>query len=655
MRGLDGKLTENVPSNQQPGSPETSSRSSRGSAPAPHVTASGRSQVDYLSRLVDRLVEDTRRDVGDLKFIGILGTDVYDKILLMRAIRPIAPQAVFFTTDMDARLIDQSEFRYTHNLLIASHYGLMLDHNMSREGQIPPFRDAYQTSLCRGCLHALGDVGFLEPGPDGMSFEHRPAPVLYELGRYGPYRLIEPDEDRSLSGAKDIAGWFGGGSHRARVFGAGALVLLFVALLRPSYWAARVRLLLGYRARRGHRPADEAERRYPMRWIGLTSLGLFLGLFALVVADAQSRDHEPFTIFDGISTWPTEFIRLFVCVISAYATFAIMRSSDRNARTITQRFELHHDEGSAGDGSSRGAARHRAPWYAGWLNADRLWGWEQSRKPIEGVALWSDYLRDGSLGARMRRTLPFVVVYIAFSGIIVSLMGRQPNAPVRGLLNQTIDRMLLWAGVIALIWLLYFVFDATRLCDHLINLLRREGPDARIRWPEGLRHAAAYRQGLDGPGLESDSLAHLIAVRIIEARTEAVDKFIYYPSVAILLMILSRYHVFDNWDWPVSLMLVYCISSAMMVYCALAMRRNAEGLRARALEQMHGELGKVRAAGCPPEMVTEEQIQTMIHEVESADRGAFCRIADNPIIRAVLIPFGGVGTLAVLDQLRPYL
>ncbi len=168
MRGLDGILSENIPSNQQPASPKDSSKDwsqipLRSTLDA-GVTASGRSQVDYISRLIEKI-----RPEGDtLKFIGILGSDVYDKILLMRAIRPIAPQAILFTTDLDARLLDPKEYPSTHNLLIASHFGLTLDDRITPGDQIPPFRDSYQTSLCRGCLHALKDACFL-PKKTGLT------------------------------------------------------------------------------------------------------------------------------------------------------------------------------------------------------------------------------------------------------------------------------------------------------------------------------------------------------------------------------------------------------------------------------------------------------------------------------------------------------
>ena len=42
---------------------------------------------------------------GTVSAVGIFGTDVFDKLLVMEALRPSFPGAVFFTTDLDSRLL----------------------------------------------------------------------------------------------------------------------------------------------------------------------------------------------------------------------------------------------------------------------------------------------------------------------------------------------------------------------------------------------------------------------------------------------------------------------------------------------------------------------------------------------------------------------
>ena len=44
-----------------------------------------------------------------------------------------------------------------------------------------------------------------------------------------------------------------------------------------------------------------------------------------------------------------------------------------------------------------------------------------------------------------------------------------------------------------------------------------------------------------------------------------------------------------------------------------------------------------------------EQIELLIDEVANLRRGAFSKFADNPIIQAVAVPFGGLGIASFLD------
>src|SRR5262249_7885803 len=70
---------------------------------------------------------------------------VYDKLLLLQALRPELPDATFFTTDLDELLLPQDKLRYTRNLLVASGYGLTLTPDLQRD--VLPFRSSYQTSI----------------------------------------------------------------------------------------------------------------------------------------------------------------------------------------------------------------------------------------------------------------------------------------------------------------------------------------------------------------------------------------------------------------------------------------------------------------------------------------------------------------------------
>ena len=109
----------------------------------------GESQYDYLRRISGHLhkIDDElrkERDEKKIKAIGILGGDVFDKLLILRALRPEFPEALFFTTDFDEAFTIKSELPFTRNLIISSSFGPNLNDWLQRD--IPFFRDTLQTS-----------------------------------------------------------------------------------------------------------------------------------------------------------------------------------------------------------------------------------------------------------------------------------------------------------------------------------------------------------------------------------------------------------------------------------------------------------------------------------------------------------------------------
>src|SRR5262249_47219560 len=110
--------------------------------------AEGPAQFDYLGRLGDQLgaLENGLRNQADRVriVVGIVGSDVYDTLLILQALRPRFPQFQFFTTDLDARFSHPRELQWSRNLLVISAYGLSL--NPVLQGEIAPFRDSTQTA-----------------------------------------------------------------------------------------------------------------------------------------------------------------------------------------------------------------------------------------------------------------------------------------------------------------------------------------------------------------------------------------------------------------------------------------------------------------------------------------------------------------------------
>jgi hypothetical protein len=214
LRGVDGQLpaarrpdqksAEKVPESEEDEPPE------------------GRSQFDYLRRLqqeISRMKDTFRRERrGEITAIGVVGSDFYDKLLVLRALRKQFPRAWFFTTDLDAGFAHKEEYRHTRNLLVASHFGLKLHKDLQRD--VLPFRDSYQTATFFAMLLALKDRETFEalsldvdetPDPWGVNDESakggktRLPPLVFEIGRHGPYQLTMTDGRWWSKEARELA------------------------------------------------------------------------------------------------------------------------------------------------------------------------------------------------------------------------------------------------------------------------------------------------------------------------------------------------------------------------------------------------------------------------------------------------------------------
>ena len=208
---------------------------------------------------------------------------------------------------------------------------------------------------------------------------------------------------------------------------------------------------------------------------------------------------------------------------------------------------------------------------------------------------------------------------------------------------------------------------------------------APTEWPE-----KTWRIFEDKSGLKPGDLGEYVTIKVIAERTEAVGKLIFYPFLILFLTIVSRSSFFDRWHWPVSLILVYGLSSLLAVYAVWQLRGAAEQARNFALARLNSKLfrafggkpdspvsaetdsmaakerpkGNVAAsAGAetkadqekakqPPENKNlVEQLRMLIKEIESCEEGAFAPITQQPVIKALMMPFSGAGMVALLNYL----
>jgi hypothetical protein len=581
LRGLDGKLPEDGPAGS------TESQEKKGELKE-HERPEGRSQLDYVRRLAETLYKEEGRN---LKAIGILGSDVYDKLLLLQALRDRFPHAIFFTTDMDARLLHPSQAEWARNLIVASSFDLRPPEATWAPGRGPaPFRDAYQTSLYVAILEALGRICPDQRKQFSMA-------RLYEVGRSGA-RKLEAQRGRDLL---DVIGkWW--------------LPLLAAPFLILAFMHLRLGLD-GWRLKEGR-----------------TSLFFYLGFFAAIGLGAlcvglAKGPPEPFACFEGISIWPSEILRLVAAFLSFHFLIRAHKKLLAGNKEISEEFSL-------APMASNTLTPPRGRMHKIWRIISNVW--PDQKGVVDVDRLWQQYLRRGRFSYRWLRIILLSLLYVAFTFPLFRIVG-SPVVPYRGDASFLADRMILFMSVVLLILLIFFVVDATMLSDRLIRKLGQGLPT----WPtKSLERWSSNIAGIRKIPEE------WLNIQLIARHTEVVGSFVVYPFIVLFLMILSRISLFDRWDWPLSLIVVLSLNSACAVYCAFVLRRSAKLARASVIQDLKRK--RLEAQG---DEKRAQQLSFVIQEIEGLKQGAFAPLSHQPVLRAILMPFGGIGGALLLDYL----
>ena len=581
----------------------------------------GRSQLDYLRRLVEQLKQEETTSDGEFKAIGVLGSDVYDKLMILQALRKNFPHALFFTTDLDSRLTHSSQLPWTRNLVVASHFGLELDPRL--QTPIPPFRDSYQTALFYSVLRAVGylrvsaDHARLEL-PDHTEFSTEVLPRLYEVGRHGaidlsPDPVHQSDAPASIhlprSDVDPASGALRFPSIRAIGLLLVAVGLMFCCaiLINSELWALCLR-----------------------RWGGGLPLGsLLIGLIAAGLLGSAMLDGtggEPFSFTDGISVWPTASLRLLafvLCVVFFAHSWWRLWESDR---TLTWRFRLPRLDAVLSRPFRSRIGIHR------WLPP--LTGHAEARE------LWHEYRLLGAWQERARRVVPQAAVYGLF-GVVLMVQFGFPVMPCRGNACFTLNYIILGVSVVAMTLLMFYVVDATRLCRRLIMIMI----DTRIEWPPRLLAREAATREVDHACVHE-----WLGIQFIAKRTAVISAMIYYPFVIVFLMAVARQSYFDRWDFPAGLLAIFTLNALYAFGNGVFLRRSAERAKREAVKQL-----KRRLKDLTDEPVFKwkkrREIERMVELIEQTQEGAFLPFTRHPLFGAIALPTGGTGLVFLLEYL----
>ena len=624
----------------------------------------GTSQFDYAQRLASRIERDVAEQANLRKYlkaqgqaegkedsprpvaaIGILGSDAYDALLVLQAMRERFPGALFFTTDLDSRLVYAEDYHWTRNVVMVSHYGLELYDQLQRD--VPPFRSSYQTSTYFAALQAVGHVWPLRTCPpdsasrsdlaagtplapcgyranltvDSVWFSGEEAPRLFEVGRHGAidlsvgavdkgYTLHPPRTDLSNGDIQTD----GRRPPSGVLYGIAGLVYLigFIMLwTRPA----------------SHRWMTHHAGMVMLCTAGIVALAVVIDQMGLDLLLRNHDEGEPFFWFEGVSVWPTEMLRGLAMVLAVVLMVKGWWSLQSNLDAMTARYGFAVEKGQA-----RSEQWQRYATSAKWVLSPR-----SASSDMRAGSLWHLYQDAGSGLNRLVRLLILVVVYALLFVLLWKVLGAEDfSGPCRGLFSCRLDLTLALASYASLAVLNLFVFDAVLLCRRWIGALAQVAEG----WPASLTGHLEWQT--------PDNITkarELMKIELIAQRTDVVNRLVRYPFIVLLIMMVARSSYFDDWHFPLTMIVGWVVNVLLAIAAALLLYRAAEQARQASVARLNRAVLKVldRGAACEAEVKLTRQVK---EDIEAMNHGAFVPVWQQPVVESSFY-----GLVAVLQYL----
>jgi hypothetical protein len=642
--GLTAAQTQETAANSPPANETASPRQ-------PIERPEGTQQLDYLRRMAQSLASALsgsnqnawpRSNAPDA--VGILGGDVYDKLLILQAIRAKFPDTLFFTTDLDARLLEPSQQAWARNLIIASSYGL--EGNTTTYGPrdlktletrtYAPFRDSYQNALYHAAKFALEN----EP----RSALPVPQPHIFEVGRTGPIEL--PNADPSNPGPPSASPNF-----LWRIFCINFLLGCAMVLLIMSPLRIESRTLV-----------------YTIFFPAF--IVVCAVLFALWTLPHDGLRLEPFYLYEGVSIWPTEILRFLAFVLTLCGIgdlFKRLQEINHAARckyfltaygkkipnpvNILRFLEFVFITPLCRTSVIRRLLFWFSPvYYKHLLRFYRQFQSPPSPEPFEPDArpvdvndyIWNIYRAHTKPWSLFWRSLFHTFIFFLLVAITVVCFTGTPRVPARGLSSFLADWLIWSTSLTGVVFLNLFILNVSRVSNWLIRELSR----APIIWP--LKLYAEAQVNLPVP---KEILSDWLSVQFIANHTEVLGTLVYYPFLILLLFALAHYPVFAPWSYPPVFVAVFLYNFVIAIYTAISMERAAAKTREVILKRLNDRrvfVGSQIAAATGKPM-KNPTLKEIIDQVKNLRRGAFLRFTQKPWVGALLIPLGGTGLIQLIQ------
>ena len=665
LRGLDGEISENNSSFS--GSKNKTKNASEASNSKSYRRSAGANQFDYLRRLADQIadLDKSNSNNGSIRAIGIVGSDAYDKLLILQALRNRFPDVLFFTTDLDARMLHYEENQYTRNLVVASAFGLS-PNNSRFPYQGLAFRDSYQTALYNTIQMVINNsdksqykkcINFIDQ-VTGREYKNKcVSPVkMFEIGNRTAVDYSHTNNIRDADNKHEIL-------HENKYE-----ILNYVLILLGVF------LLLILLTRN--------TTRYYIIFIFsiITIVAIWLHTYDL------SKNSEFHAMFTGTSVWPDYIIRMVASITAVMFIFYAIINLKRNTIDIISDNNLSNkcigftneleviikQENSNFIRKYTELLKVSLTWLfcynyydrkktnernnPGYLTCVFISIWDYNEKEKDSVKfgdLFFDYIYLSKPQYRFTRITFISLLYLGLSYAILYISSSFPVTPFVGEVSANAGKIIFYSVVIPYIWLIFLVSDITRLNSQFVRLLSKDN----IVWPNKI-----LKQYCDKYGLTEDIAVEKLKLDMVVKRSKVVDQLICLPFFVLTLILLSSTSYFDRWDMPPQVAFIILAGAVIALSSANRLRMSAQKARGTALTNLKAIYCTLIFKEANPQKHStfgfsaynkkmSVSLKNMIEEIENLKSGPFTPLTQHPIVSAIALPFGGVGGFYIIDIL----
>jgi hypothetical protein len=315
----------------------------------------------------------------------------------------------------------------------------------------------------------------------------------------------------------------------------------------------------------------------------LVGSAAFLNTGGVTALMAHHDEGEPFSWIAGVSIWPSQCLRLLAVILCVVFLVKGSRDLVKNSDQLSEEFRFRIDQ----------SHRSRFTLRTFWTNLQRVYHSAATRAALTVDQSWSWYL---DAARPLQRTGRVLVLSLLYGAIMFSLdhwvLDEEMIHPCRGWLSCHVDWIMALSTMTLVVLLNLAVFDEVMLCRRWISWVSLSSGG----WSEQVQQEYLSEYGLSqNHKAEFEKLKYLAGIDLISRRTEAVNRLIRYPFIALLIMIAARNDYFDIWNYPLVLLLAWALNVVLALSGALLLYRSADrakqGVLAGLSKQMIQALG----------------------------------------------------------------